>query len=60
MSIVDYILFATADVTIEPNPNEVSDTCWVSKPELEVMFRQEGEFAFSAYYPKTCFNELRE
>ncbi|CAD6582402.1 MAG: isopentenyl-diphosphate delta-isomerase idi1 [Cyphobasidiales sp. Tagirdzhanova-0007] len=41
-SLIDYILFATADVTIEPNPNEVSDTCWVSKPELEVMFRQEG------------------
>merc|ERR1711939_129702 len=35
---IDYILFTTADVAHEANPNEVSDTCWVSKEELEKMF----------------------
>lgn len=43
MSTVDYILFTTADVTLNPEPNEVSDTCWVSKAELEAMFADQGE-----------------
>ena len=40
---VDYILFTTADVTLEANLNEVSDTCWVSKQELEEMFKTESK-----------------
>lgn len=42
---VDYILFTTADVTLEANLNEVSDTCWVSKEELEEMFKTESKFS---------------
>ena len=32
---VDYILFITAPVTIEPNMNEVCDVKWVSPAELQ-------------------------
>ncbi|KAK9899615.1 isopentenyl-diphosphate delta-isomerase [Cystobasidium minutum MCA 4210] len=39
---IDYILFTTADVTLDVNPNEASDTCWVTKEELEEMFKTEG------------------
>ena len=40
---VDYILFITADATVDGNPNEVSDTCWVSKSELQAMFEDKSE-----------------
>jgi isopentenyl-diphosphate delta-isomerase len=36
---VDYVLFSTPDVTLNINPNEVSDTKWVSKSELEELFK---------------------
>ena len=36
---IDYILFIEADVTLEPNENEVKDTRWVSPEELRQMFR---------------------
>ena len=39
--LVDYILFCTLDVTLEPNMNEVSDAKYVSKDELEQMFKSE-------------------
>jgi isopentenyl-diphosphate delta-isomerase len=39
--LVDYILFCTLDVTLEPNMNEVSDAKYVSKDELEHMFKSE-------------------
>lgn len=32
---VDYILFITAPVTLEPNVNEVCDTKWVDAAELK-------------------------
>ncbi|KAL7421840.1 isopentenyl-diphosphate delta-isomerase idi1 [Cryptotrichosporon argae] len=35
---IDYILFATLDVTTELNPNEVSDARYVSMAELDQMF----------------------
>lgn len=35
---VDYILFLTADVTVEPNLNEIRDHKYVSKQELQAMF----------------------
>jgi isopentenyl-diphosphate delta-isomerase len=41
--IVDYILFCTLDVTLEPNMNEVSDAKYVSKEELEAMFTESGK-----------------
>jgi isopentenyl-diphosphate delta-isomerase len=39
--LVDYILFCTLNVTLEPNMNEVSDAKYVSKEELEQMFKSE-------------------
>lgn len=40
---VDYILFTTVDVTTEMNVNEVSDAKYVSKAELQTMFKEESE-----------------
>ncbi|KAF8905570.1 NUDIX hydrolase domain-like protein [Gymnopilus junonius] len=37
-STVDYILFITADVTVNPNHNEIRDYKYVSKEELQAMF----------------------
>lgn len=36
---IDYILFLTLDPDFKPNENEVSDTKWVSKSELQDFFR---------------------
>lgn len=36
---VDYVVFATANVTLDANENEVSDTKYVSKEELEELFQ---------------------
>lgn len=41
---VDYVVFATANVTLEENPNEVSDTRYVSKEELEELFQDSCMF----------------
>jgi len=35
---VDYILFLTADVTVNPNLNEIRDYKYVSKEELQALF----------------------
>lgn len=45
ISTVDYVVFATANVTLEENPNEVSATKYVSKDELEALFQDECEFS---------------
>ncbi|PAV21970.1 Isopentenyldiphosphate isomerase [Pyrrhoderma noxium] len=37
-SLVDYILFLTADVDVTPNLNEIRDYKYVSKEELQAMF----------------------
>ena len=39
---VDYILFLTADVTVEANANEIRDHKYVDKAELQAMFEEEG------------------
>lgn len=39
---VDYILFMTSPTEHLGNPNEVSDTRYVSKPELQAMFEDSG------------------
>ena len=39
---VDYILFLTADVTVNPNENEIRDHRYVSKEELQAMFDDPG------------------
>lgn len=42
---VDYILFATKDVDLDINPNEVSDARYVTESELKTMFENEdGRF----------------
>jgi isopentenyl-diphosphate delta-isomerase len=45
---VDYVVFATANVTLEVNPNEVSDVKWVNKEELEELFKDQGKLQPSA------------
>ena len=37
---IDYILFITADVTLNPNVNEVCDTKWVSPEELKTLMTE--------------------
>jgi isopentenyl-diphosphate Delta-isomerase len=39
---VDYILFMTADVTVNPNANEIRDHKYVDKAELQAMFEDQG------------------
>ena len=41
-SLLDHILFICADVTINPNPNEIRDHRYVSKQELIEMFGAPG------------------
>ena len=36
---VDYILFLVADVTVTPNLNEIRDYKYISKEELQSMFK---------------------
>lgn len=40
---IDYILFATENVTLDLNPNEVSDARYVNEQELRDMFDDNGE-----------------
>jgi hypothetical protein len=44
---VDYILFLTVNVTVTPNPNEIRDYKYVSKEELEEMFRDTCAYEIS-------------
>jgi len=39
---IDYVLFVKADVELDPHPEEVRDTCWVSKDELYAMMKKPG------------------
>ena len=39
---VDYILFMTTDMTVNPNVNEIRDHKYVSKEELQAMFKDLG------------------
>ncbi len=39
---MDYILFFTGDVTVNPNVNEIRDHKYVSKEELQAMFNDPG------------------
>nr|AIP94026.1 isopentenyl pyrophosphate isomerase [Phaffia rhodozyma] len=39
---IDYILFSTTPTEHTGNPNEVSDTRYVTKPELQAMFEDES------------------
>lgn len=39
---IDYVLFVKADVKVNPNPEEVRDTRYVSKDELYAMMKEPG------------------
>ncbi|KAF8525106.1 Isopentenyldiphosphate isomerase [Hysterangium stoloniferum] len=46
---VDYILFLTADVTVNPNSNEIRDYKYVSKEELQALFNDPNN-AFTPWF----------
>ncbi|KAF5356055.1 hypothetical protein D9756_003755 [Leucocoprinus leucothites] len=46
---VDYILFLTADVTVTPNANEIKDHKYVSKEELQAMFK-DSSISFTPWF----------
>lgn len=54
---VDYILFATKDVTLDLNPNEVSDARYVSASELKTMFTESGN-SFTPWFKLICTHLL--
>lgn len=56
---VDYILFIQADVDLEPSPNEVRDTCYVSADELKAMFEKPG-LTFTPWFKLICNSMLFE
>ena len=47
---IDYILFITAKVTLEPNMNEVCDTKWVSEEELRKLMTELDPEAFTPWF----------
>lgn len=59
VSLVDYILFIQADVDLEPSPNEVRDTKYVSADELKAMFEQPG-LKFTPWFKLICNSMLFE
>ncbi|KAK8191953.1 isopentenyl-diphosphate delta isomerase-like protein 1 [Phyllosticta capitalensis] len=56
---IDYILFSKPKegVTLDPSPNEVRDTRWVTKEELRDMFGQPG-LKFTPWFKLICENML--
>ncbi|KAG0153740.1 hypothetical protein PDIDSM_2395 [Penicillium digitatum] len=56
---VDYILFIQVDVDLEPSPNEVRDTTYVSADELKAMFEQPG-LKFTPWFKLICNSMLFE
>ena len=47
---IDYILFITANVTIQPNLNEVCDTRWVSPQELKELMTELDPASFTPWF----------
>ena len=47
---VDYILFARADVDLQPNPEEVADTRHVTEAELRAMMAPDSGLAWSPWF----------
>ena len=56
---MDYILFIKADVAIDPNPNEVQDTRYVSENELKSMF-DDDKLKFTPWFKLICQSMLFE
>lgn len=47
---MDYILFIKADVDIQPNPDEVSGTMYVTLPELKRLMLPESGLKWSPWF----------
>ncbi|KAK0551552.1 isopentenyl-diphosphate delta-isomerase idi1 [Tilletia horrida] len=47
---IDYILFITAKVTLQPNLNEVCDTKWVTPAELKSLMEELDPEAFTPWF----------
>jgi isopentenyl-diphosphate delta-isomerase len=56
---IDYILFIKADVDLDPSPNEVRDTCYVSQVDLKAMF-QDKNLKFTPWFKLICESMLFE
>ncbi|EON60837.1 isopentenyl-diphosphate delta-isomerase [Coniosporium apollinis CBS 100218] len=56
---IDYILFIRSDPRLEPNPNEVRDTCYVSEQELKAMFKDDT-LTFTPWFKLICESMLFE
>lgn len=56
---IDYILFIQADVDVNPNPNEVRDTNYVTAEELKSMFANPN-LKFTPWFKLICNSMLFE
>jgi isopentenyl-diphosphate delta-isomerase len=56
---VDYILFIKADVDLEPNPNEVQDTKYVTADGLKELFH-DPSLKFTPWFKLICNTMLFE
>ncbi|KAF2494255.1 isopentenyl-diphosphate delta isomeras-like protein 1 [Lophium mytilinum] len=56
---IDYILFIKANVDIEPNPNEVQATRYVSQSDLKAMF-EDKNLKFTPWFKLICNSMLFE
>ncbi|KAK8219276.1 isopentenyl-diphosphate delta-isomerase idi1 [Zalaria obscura] len=56
---IDYILFIKADVDLEPSPNEVRDTKYVTEDQLKNMFKDDT-LAFTPWFKLICESMLFE
>lgn len=50
---IDYILFVKANPVFTPEPNEVRDTKWVTKDELQRMFA-DPQYLFTPWFKLIC------
>ncbi|KAF2796402.1 isopentenyl-diphosphate delta isomeras-like protein 1 [Melanomma pulvis-pyrius CBS 109.77] len=56
---IDYILFIKADVDLDPSPNEVQDTRYVSQEDLKAMFGDKS-LKFTPWFKLICESMLYE
>ncbi|KAK5117412.1 isopentenyl-diphosphate delta-isomerase idi1 [Meristemomyces frigidus] len=56
---IDYILFIKADVDLDVNPNEVSDTRYVSESELKQMLKDDS-LKFTPWFKLICQSMIFE
>jgi len=55
---VDYILFMQGPVTLDPNPEEISETRYVTEPELEAMMAPDSGLLWSPWFKIIAENFL--